>query len=82
MMAFLLKLAGWVSLIAGGIGFAVFLPGEPEYGYSWKVGAYIPAISCLAGGIFQGLLFGALGTIISYLEKMSQRGQRTSVQAS
>lgn len=78
LMAFLLKLVGWVSLVAGVIGFVVFLPGEPEYGYSWKAGAYIPAISCLAAGIFQGLVFGALGTIISYLEQISKNGKASS----
>jgi len=69
----LLQTAGWISLIAGIIGFFALLPGEPGYGYSWKAAAFIPAISCVAAGIFQGLLFGALSAIISCLEKISRK---------
>ena len=73
MMPMLLQTAAWISLIAGIVGFFALLPGEPEYGYSWKGAAFIPAISCIAAGIFEGLLFGALGVIIGYLDKISRK---------
>jgi len=72
-MPMLLQTAAWISLIAGVVGFFAFFPGEAGEGYSWKAGAYIPAVFSFAGGVLQALLLGALGTIISYLEKMSKK---------
>ena len=82
MMPILLQSAGWISLVAGVIGFFVFFPGEAEYGYSWKAAAYIPAVSSLVAGILQALLLGALGTIIGYLETISKKEHLTTILAS
>lgn len=48
------------------------MPGEPVYGNSWPAAAYFPAIAFLTAGIVQGLVFGALAMIISYLKSLSR----------
>lgn len=72
-MGFVLKLCAWISLLGGVITFFAFLPGEAEPGYSWKIGAYIPALAFLSAGMFQALILGALGTIIDYLASIADR---------
>ena len=55
--------------LLGGIILCINLwPGEPDYGYGWKVAAYIPAITWLTVGVVQAALFAAIGQTLIYLQ--------------
>ncbi len=62
-------LAG-LSLIGGIIISSKLHPGEPEYGYTWKMVAYMPMSIAFTAGFVQASLFTAIGKIICYLSEI------------
>ena len=55
--------------LVGGIIIAYNLhPGDPGYGYDWKIPAYIPLITAFTAGFIQATLFTTAGKIIDYLD--------------
>jgi hypothetical protein len=61
-------LLGALEILAGIVICAGFRPGDPKEGYSWRMVAYIPALTWLATGVISGFLSWALAQGLTYLK--------------
>lgn len=65
-----------LSLVGGLTLTAIFLPGDPGYGMSWKMIAYTPSITAFTIGFLQASIFTAIGQVLNYLKEIERNTRR------
>lgn len=78
MLAHVFYLLAILSLIGGTIIAYKLHPGDPGYGYDWKMPAYIPLIAAFTTGFLQASLLAAIGKIIDYLDTIANNTRNKS----
>jgi hypothetical protein len=67
-LPWVLNAVGIVELVAGVVLCLVFLPGKAEYGYEWKVGAYMSSMVWLFSGLVSAIFTFGFAKALSLLE--------------
>lgn len=70
-MAGVFVLLAVISLLGGLVLSSKFWPGDPGYGREWATIAYGWSIVWMVAGVVQAALFGAIASILTYLNRIA-----------